>query len=408
MKEKLTRNIGLKVLSLLLAVLLWIIIMNVDDPVIQQNFSDIPVTLTNENVLKSKDQVYEIISGDTVTVKVKGKRSDIESIKKSDFQVIADLSQLSIVNAVHIDVSVPKLGDKVEIINQDDFTLKVSLEKRKTEQFRIDVVEKGKVADGYYIEEKKASPNMIQVSGAESVINKINQVIVDVDVSNADESFKVNAVPKVYDKNGTLMDSSKMTFNYDEVKVSVNLLKTKTVNLYIDLKGNPAVGYEYVNFEYEPKQVIIAGKQSELDKVQYIKGEYNINNLKEDVEGEVDIQDFIKNNVVLIDDNKTAVIKIDIEKVKSKEISFNSSDIEFRSVPDGTKVDINKNIIINVMVYGKQDSLDAANSSTIQPYIDFSDTQLGTSFATIQFETSDSNLTVSNSSISVTLSKLNE
>lgn len=404
MKEKMTRNLGLKILSLLLAVLLWIVILNIDDPAVTKTFQNIPVTKINENVLKSKDQVYEVISGDTVNVTAKGKRSILESLKTTDFQAIADLSQLSIVNAVPIEVSVPKHLDSVDILEQNHVTMKVSLEKLETEQFRINVVEKGKIGDGYYVKEKTARPNILEVSAAHSIVSKIKEVTVEVDVTNATESFSETAVPKVYDNNGTLLDSSKMTFNYDEVEVSVDLLRTKTVSLFIDLKGTPHVGYQYVDFKYEPKKVIIAGEPSELEKVDYIKGEYNIDNKMTDVEDEVNIADFIKNDVILIDENQNAVINVDIEKLDSKELQFNSDDIEIKNLKKDRKVTFNNNTF-SIIVYGSTEELASITNSSLNPYLDATKYTLGTKFVTIQFDPPPGDVSLSAPSISITVKK---
>ncbi|WMJ86129.1 CdaR family protein [Anaerocolumna sp. MB42-C2] len=405
MKERLTRNPGLKILSLLMAFLVWVVILNVDDPVTPGSFKNIEVTKINENAIAQKDKVYDVISGDTVDVKVKGKRHIIESLKTSDFQAVADLSKLSIVNAVPINITIPKYGDSVEIL-PENYTMQVSLEDLETKQFRIDVVTTGDVSEGYYIKEKTASPNIIQVSGAESVINKIKDVVVDVNVGNARESFKkAGVVPKVYDKNGTLMDSGKMKLSYEAVDVSVDLLKTKTVNLFIDLKGTPYPGYKYGKADYEPKQVVIAGEQSELDKVQYIMGEYYIDNQRTDIEDEVNIADFIKNDVILIDENKTAVINVKVEKLKSKDISYNTSDIELRNIPAGLAAVLNENSIIQVEVMGEDDILSNINKYTLKPYIDLADTKIGTKQFNLEFIPPDSGLTISNTSVSVTITE---
>ena len=44
-------NWGLKILSFLLAVMLWLIVVNIDDPVTTQTFNNIPVAVTNAEVL---------------------------------------------------------------------------------------------------------------------------------------------------------------------------------------------------------------------------------------------------------------------------------------------------------------------------------------------------------------------
>lgn len=405
MKERLTRNISLKILSLLLAVFLWVVILNVDDPVITERFEDIPVTKINENVLKSKDQVHTVISGDTVDVKVKGKRSIVEALRISNFQAVADLSELSVVNAVPIVVTVLKDGDELEI-DQETFTMKVSLENLSTKQFRLDVMEKGTVTEGYYVKEKTARPNMIEVSGAESVINKIKEVVVEVDVTNQKESFNETAIPKVYDNNGTLMDSAKLTFNYEEIEVSVDLLKTKTVNLFIEPKGTAYYGYEYVKFEYEPKQVVIAGEQEELDKVQYISGEYLIDNKRNDFEDTVNIMDFIKEDIILIDENQNAVINIDIEKLDMKEMKFDNSEIKIKNLPAKMDIDINNDATISIKVSGNKSALAAISKESLKPYIDLTDEKLGTKLVSIQCTIPESGITISNPSISVTLSKV--
>jgi YbbR domain-containing protein len=404
MKERLTRNLGLKILSLLVAVLVWVVILNVDDPVTTDTFNDIPVTKINENALAQNDKVYEVVSGDTVDVKVKGKRSIIESLKNSDFQAVADLSELSITNAVPIDVTVPKYGDNVEVV-KENYTMQVSLEDLDSQQFRIDVVTTGSVPDGYYIKDKTTSPNIIEVSGAESVVNKIKEVVVEVNVSNERESFKKTAVPKVYDKNGTLMDSSNITLNYEEVDASIELLKTKTVNLFIEVKGTPYYGYIYKAPKYEPHQVVIAGKQEELDKVQYIMGEYYINYQKTDIEDKVNIADFIKNDVILIDGNQTAVINIDIEKLKSKDVSLNNSDIELKNIPAGFTAVLNNIEPIQVEVMGEDEQLLNISKYNLEPYIDLSDADIGTKQFNIQFSPPEEGITIPSTSVSVTISK---
>ncbi|MDF2803303.1 MAG: hypothetical protein K0S61_3206, partial [Anaerocolumna sp.] len=204
-------------------------------------------------------------------------------------------------------------------------------------------------------------------------------------VTNARASFQKTTVPKVYDNNGKLMDSEKISLNYKEVEVTVNLLQTKTVNLFITLTGTPAPGYEYVNFEYEPKVVIIAGEQSELDKVPYITGEYNIDNKSDDVEENIDISDFIKNDVILIDENKNAVINIDIEKKNSKDINYNSTDIEMKNLQEGYVAKLNTQDLINVVVYGNEDILLGVNKYNLKPYIDLADIKPGVNIVNVQF-----------------------
>ena len=94
MKDKLKKNLGLKILSLLIAVVIWILIVNVDDPVETKKFEDITVTPINGEVITGKDKVYTITGGSTVDVSVTGRRSFVNSLSRSDIVAVADLKPL--------------------------------------------------------------------------------------------------------------------------------------------------------------------------------------------------------------------------------------------------------------------------------------------------------------------------
>ena len=58
----LTNNILLKILSVLVAVALWLVVVNYDDPTITNTYSGIKVDIINANVLTDQGKVYEVIN----------------------------------------------------------------------------------------------------------------------------------------------------------------------------------------------------------------------------------------------------------------------------------------------------------------------------------------------------------
>ena len=81
MKQKGMKNLDLKVLAVLLSIVIWIIVVNIDDPVKNIQFNDVPIQFINTNVLTEKNEVYEVLDGtDTVDVVVSGRRSVIEDL----------------------------------------------------------------------------------------------------------------------------------------------------------------------------------------------------------------------------------------------------------------------------------------------------------------------------------------
>ena len=243
MKNELTKNLGLRILSLLIAICVWIVIVSIDDPQVSATFRDIPVTTVNEKVITTINQVYTILEGNSVDITVTGKQSIVDKIRKGDLKAEADLSNLSKTNAVEIVPSCSKYSEEnIDLTLGRTKMMKVSLENKKSSKFQIEIHQIGEADSNYYISEKLASPNIVEVEGPESVINKIAELVVEVNVNGRVASFTNLSIPKVYDNNGDLIDSSNLEFSAHEISVSVTLEKTKEVSLIINPVGNAKPG----------------------------------------------------------------------------------------------------------------------------------------------------------------------
>ena len=91
MKDKLFSNWGWKLLSLILGFVVWVTVLNVDDYSTTRQIRDIPVTLINTDAITDKNQLYDILSCETLDNIVNGRRSVVIALGDSDFTAIADL-----------------------------------------------------------------------------------------------------------------------------------------------------------------------------------------------------------------------------------------------------------------------------------------------------------------------------
>lgn len=375
MKKNLTKNPGMKVLSLILAALLWVIIVNIDDPPQTRTFRDIVVDIQHEESIKSLNKVYEVIEGDTVDVTVKGKRSIVDKILVKDIRAVADLSNLSYTYAVPITVTCAKPVDQLSLGKVS--TLKVALEDIDSRQFKITIVPKGTEEAGYLIRSLKAKPNMIQVSGAKSLIDRIDQIRVDVDVSNAWENFNVRGIPKAYDANGRSLDSAKLTFSSQSIQIYANILKTKTIPIDIRSRGTPLEGYSLINIDYEPKEITIAGAPDSLKNIDSIPIEVNVDNAFTNIEEEIDLSQYMPEGAILVADNKSILVKAAIEKFQEKNISFNTKDIQIKNMPSGSVFDFVGGENLSIKAEGLSRNLKDITIDSFHPYIDLKGLALG-------------------------------
>ncbi|MDE7403810.1 MAG: hypothetical protein K2M81_01750, partial [Lachnospiraceae bacterium] len=93
MKNKLTKNIGLKLGSVFLAIVLWLVVTSVNDPIQGLPYNNIPVELLNVELITDSGQVYEVLDGsDTIrSVMVRAPRSVHNELKEENIIATADV-----------------------------------------------------------------------------------------------------------------------------------------------------------------------------------------------------------------------------------------------------------------------------------------------------------------------------
>ena len=279
MKKKLIKNLEIKILSLVLAVLLWALVMNISDPEESRTIEDLPVTVINEDAIAEADKVYTIVSGDTVDITIRGPQSVVRSVSASDFTAIADLSKTSVVGAVIIDVRVSaQYEDDLTITTgrRNDAVMIISLEDKKTESFRVNVRIQDEVLENYYVmtDETRSTPNLVEVTGAVSKVDDIMEVVAEVSVQWRSASFTTQTTLKAYNSYGYEVDG--LEFDTEEVEVAVSIVPTKEVEVEVVPEGIAYYGYTTERIENDPKVITIAGEQEALDKYAIFRPSFNI------------------------------------------------------------------------------------------------------------------------------------
>ena len=106
----------MKLISVIFAVVLWFLVVIADNPKETRTFANIPVTLTNVELLEKEDKVYEVLdNSDRVRVTVEVPRSDLDKLRSSDIVAEADMSKLTAVNTIAISFYV--MNDDVSVSN---------------------------------------------------------------------------------------------------------------------------------------------------------------------------------------------------------------------------------------------------------------------------------------------------
>lgn len=370
MKINLKNNTGLKILSLVMAIALWYMVGNINDPVTIDTYT-IPVQIINSDVLKTNNKAYEITEGETVTFTVRGKESVLDKLKESDFKAQADLEKLSLVNSVPIDVTVSRYSNDVDITLGIVNTVKVNIENRVEAMLPVVVETEGTVADGYDIGTKTSSPNMVEVAGSESMINRLKEIRVVINVNNATQDINARQSVKFYDQNGDEVESSRIDCDTEAVNVLIDLWKTKEIPVSLKTEGTPAAGFGIAAFDYEPKTVVIAATDEMLEEITELTVEaLDVSGASANVEKTITMDSAVlPQGVVFRDDTIDVVAKAVVEQKVADKVSLKSSDIEIRNLPEGKTVTFDKTTY-QIEISSYKSKIVNLDGTSFEPYID--------------------------------------
>ena len=338
MIEKLTHNFSLKILSLALAVLVWLVVLSIEDPVFTTEISNISVTEINGDQITEAGKAYSYVGGNTVSVKIKGKTSIVNKVDADDLLAVADLSKLSITGSVMVDVSCPKYPS-LEITPVGSSTmLQIEIEDliEKSMNVKVNTSVSGKSSFGYFVGQGIATPNMVTISGPKSEVDKVNEAVVRVNVSSANTSdVTTNATLELLDINGDTISSSTLTISQSSIDVVVPIYPTKTVPVNFGTTGQVADGYKLVSAVYEPKEVTVAGRKADLAKIDsIILKDYDISNKSGKIEDSISITqnlaEELPDGVVLTDKDATVALVVDIQEVVETTFELPLSKISLR------------------------------------------------------------------------------
>ncbi len=363
----LTNNFGLKLLSVGLAFVLWVIVAQISNPVGTVSFSNVHVTLINADQLESQGKVYQVLDQtDTAKVTVRAPESVISTLSASDITAIADLSEVSEDGTVPITYSL----DRAERITADHDELLISVDDKKTKYINIQYQLIGDVGEGCVQGSVKLDRNRLEVSGPASAVDRIAYALVTIDLDGAVKTISADMEIVLYDATGVRVDNEMIVKQTEYVKTTVTVLSTKTVPVYASVTGEPAGGYIYTgDIDVNPEVVTIAGDTSVLNNISRIDitDPVDIGGAKTNTTATFDLNKFLPNGVEFEDKTMEPDVSVTayVEKMMEKNLNISSASLLIHDIPEGFNAEIVQTDEIAVRLVGLQTELNAVSSESL-------------------------------------------
>lgn len=359
-KRKITDNIPLKIMSVAVAVVVWLIVVNIDNPVGTNYYTLNNVELINKEYVESSDTIGKMCmpeqSQDSIRVAITTTKKIRDRIKVTDISAVADLQQAvsldtnPVMVPITVTCSIP--GVSANDIKVTPQNLSVNLDEKETQEFVVNV-SRGDTKPGkdYEVGSLTANPEKVRITGPKTLINKIDKVNAAIDLDGNTQDFSQDVNLTIIDKNQEPLSDSEMNSlrieNNAKVVVTARLWKIRQgVGISAGYVGTPADGYQVGSVKTVPDTISVAGSTEGLESLAQNDNVITIPADSIDISGEskyvekkINLSNLLPDNVKLTSDSSEDVwVTVSILPVGSREFDIPTKSIEVKNKPDDLQV----------------------------------------------------------------------
>ena len=399
MNKKIANNLSLKILSVAIAILIWLLVVNADNPIGTKSFVIGDVQLLTEAYLDADGKMcMQDDKQESIRVTIKANRKTLDRITASDIKAVADLQQAVSLNTdpvmVPITVSCDKvLPDNIEVTPKN---LSIHIEDKDTQEFVVNVTTNNTKPDkGYEVGTLTSNPEKLKITGPTSLINKIDKVNASVDVDGASEDVTEETDVKIIDKNGEEFTDTDMAYlNISKVSVTARLWKVRPeVRIKAEYEGTPADGYEVESISTTPNVISVAGSDEALSALEEQNNTITIPSSATDVSGKdsdyevkINISDYLSQGLKLTSDSSEDVfVRVNILPQGSSVCEVPTKNIKVENAPESMQVAFDT-AKIEIRIKKTEEDLSDLKESDIKASIDLKDKTEGSFEVPVKIE----------------------
>ena len=425
-KRKITDNIPLKIMSVAVAVVVWLIVVNIDNPVGTNYYTLTNVELINKEYVESSDTIGKMCmpeeKQDSIRIAITTNKKIRDKIKVSDITATADLQQVvsldtnPVMVPITVTCSVPGVTpNDIKVTPQN---LSVNLDEKETQEFVVNV-SRGDTKPGkdYEVGSLTANPEKVRITGPKSLVNKIDKVNATISLDGNTQDFTQDVNLTIIDKNQEALSDSEMNSlrieNNAKVSVTARLWKIRQgVGISAGYVGSPASGYQVGTVTTVPDTISVAGSTEGLETltqndntITIPADSIDISGESRDVERKISLKDLLPDNVKLTSDSSEDVwVTVSILPEGSREFTLSTKDIEVKNKPDDLQVTF-ETAQIEIRIKSDTEDLDDLNTETdIKASIDLKGKEEGNYKVPVTLSLPDGYETVENVSTEVVIS----
>ncbi|MDF2656885.1 MAG: hypothetical protein K0R19_3359 [Bacillota bacterium] len=397
----LNNNNFYKIISVVLALALWVYVIQAENPMQTKTISDVTVQLLNEESLTARGLALSGEATYTVDVKIQAKKSELSSISAADLIANADLFGYSMgKNYIPVTVSAP---EGVTIQDIKPIKINVVIEERVEVAKPIKVNFVGQFENGMEAGQVTTQPEEILVSGAKSEVGAVSHIQADVNTSKLTaDGVTIQTKAVAVNSAGDVVQNVRLSSPF--IDVSAKLSSVAEVPLNVEIIGSVAPIYEVTAMDL-PEKVKIKGSVQDLAKITSLTAApIDISSVASTSKLPLDIT--LPEGVEFASGYENMSVGITIRPVATKEFTYTSDEILMEGIEGASNISITTPEI-KVTVSGSEDVIAGLLKSDLVPYLVLDAESLISAAAKVQirYEKELGHITVDPEEVHITLNE---
>ena len=235
LKNFFTKNIAIKVISLVFAMLIWGYVMMTQNPMRVKVVQNVPVNIEGEADLTTRKL---IICGDRaalledISVRVRTELTSYADLSADDITASVNLSSISSKGKHTLKISVK--SSTGQVVSYTPSQIEIEVDTLATRSVPVEVRREGELPEGYWAGDVQLSSPTVELQGAAADLMQIAKAVAVIDLTDRTESVNESMVLKLYDQQGNEVSASVLFGSMATAVVKLQILPSKIVPIDVD------------------------------------------------------------------------------------------------------------------------------------------------------------------------------
>lgn len=375
MNSKLLKNnLSLKIISVIVAIILWLYAVSELNPETTKAINDIPVEIINMDALNERNLTLAEDPEDSITVRIRGLANDVRKVNISNLKAVLDLNEIDWTGTQSVALDIEGLLPREVKLDRIP-EIPVTINKITRKLVPVVVEWTGEGEDGYRIHEPVVEPRNITIYGAESLVDSVVQGVVQLNLDKDVGTIEQSILIKLMDAAGNIVESNYLDMRQSSALVTLPIYPIKAMAVRANVTGEPAEGFVVENISVNPALIEVNGYTSIIERLSSLSTEMvDIRGAVDDVQTTVDV---ILENGIYLEPGQSSEVRV---TVSISETTINTrltvEEIEIQNIPDGYGATVD-DVSTAIQLRGPYTVINDITAQDLAPAVDLSQLPAG-------------------------------